>query len=574
MWKPLPDLLRPHWGSASEYRDLAPLALSVAIFVGLTLVFSANFFDLYYKDEVAYLVAAERYAAGDFANAPNSLWGPGISWLVALPIALGLEPILAARIVTHLLGFATLLAANRLATTFALSALHRLIFLTILAPFLFYFSSLGLCSETALIAVLTLEFSILFDRDFPNRRRAGLYCGILGGLAYFTKGFGLPFFLAQFTICCVLFWIAMPGTVQRGKIVRQYIGGVSIFAVMAAGWIAVLYGKYGEITPGITGQYNYQIVGPGKVDRPTSQMGFVGPPAGTRVSIREDPAYLYDVPSAVECCLSDWSPFASISAFKHQLGLIKLNLGRTIESLLRFSLLSPVILGAAILCLFAPFLPGKLARLMDGGGQPELAMSRNWKTRFHVAFLRDEQFQLTLVLFTIGIFSVPYISVFSDERLLWPLVPLLVLLAMVLAMRAATVLAPRYRFAARSALAIVSVSFLVLPAWKLASDSTYRQATAVAAHDLSAAGYTEVSFASNTDYGASMVLGYYLNSQYFGQPKPGMSELDILAELQRQNVDYYLVWEAGIGERNGMELVHVWSDFGRTLAVYRVSEVK
>jgi 4-amino-4-deoxy-L-arabinose transferase-like glycosyltransferase len=555
------------------------LLIAIALFLLLSFLFSWKFVDLYYKDEVAYLAAAERYAHGDFANAPNSLWGPGISWLVAIPIALGLNSVWSARLVTHLLGIATLFAAGRLATTLRLSPLNRAAYLLILVPYMVYFSTLGLCSEPALIAILTLEFSILFDGDLPARRHAGLLCGLLGGLAYYTKGFGLPFFLAQFTVCCALFWLAQSSAASRRQIVRQFVGGMSVFAVLVAAWVAVLYKKYGEVTPGITGKYNYQIVGPGKVDRPTTQMGFAGPPPGTTVSIWEDPAYLYREPGAVKCCLTDWSPFQSSAAFKHQLGLIKLNVGRTVKSLLRFSVLSPVVLAAALLFLLAPLLPATPRLLFGGDGEPGpietgpepgRAGVTAWLARIGRALLSPMRLQLTQILLTICIFVVPYMSVFSDERLLWPIVPLLVALATILSTQAMDLVPAGRRIFVLGGLGLVALSFIALPLKKLAADTTFRRVAADAAGQLTGAGLNSVNFASSGDYGSSMVLGYYLKSRYFGQPAPGQTGADILADLQRNKVGYYLVWDEPAKPIAGMTLSRSLVAAGRMLSVYRV----
>src|SRR3954454_13405613 len=96
--------LRPAWPRALN----SPLAFALLVYLALALFLLPNYMSFYYKDEIAYVAAAERYARGEFSTAPNSLWGPLISWLMAVALSFGATSIVAARMVGIIIGGATL----------------------------------------------------------------------------------------------------------------------------------------------------------------------------------------------------------------------------------------------------------------------------------------------------------------------------------------------------------------------------------------------------------------------------------------------------------------------------------
>ena len=474
---PKAEILRadPSDSAASDSVDIAksPFVIALALYLLLVLLRLPGNMSFYYKDEIAYVAAAERYASGDFRNAPNALWGPLISWLIAVPLALGATSIVAARSVMILVGVATLWCVQRLTKTLSLPAWMQFAFLLTLVPYLLYFTSAA-ADDLPLTAVLTLYFSIVFNPRYPEGRYAGAMCGLLGGFAYYAKGFALGFFLVHFTISSFLHWIAMREAGARKRIIRHFAAGMALFAALAAIWVAALYQKYGVATVGITGKYNYAIRGPEAKDRPALQIGFAAPPKSTTVSIWEDPAYYYDLPQARECCLKPWSPFDSRTAFKHQLLLFKLNLGRALMTFVSYSPFTlPVGFAALAFCL-APFWPTNRKAPPVLGWRQRLSFEAE-EVR---AALREKQRLLpTLMLFTILLYPIPYTLVFSDERFYWPALIVVIGLGLYL-LRA---FFQTYRTSKRGQLWTVGLfasSFLLFPAYRLSAGGSARAALA------------------------------------------------------------------------------------------------
>ena len=565
----LGDWLKPAGRRAWPAALKSPLVIALIAYVALALVLLPGYLSFYYKDEIAYVAAAERYARGEFATAPNSLWGPLISWLVALPLSLGLSSIVAARTVSILAGAGTLWSARRLGNTLQLRNGVQLVFLLTLVPYLVHYALFGVSDDLSLTALLVLYFSVIFDPRYPDRRYSGLLCGLLGGFAYYAKGFGLGFFLVHFAVCNAVHWIAHSEAETRKKVMRQFASGLALFAVLAALWVGALYQKYGTVSVGITGQYNHQIRAPDSQGRPTEFIGFVEPPKATTVSIWEDPAYLYDLPAARACCLKPWSAFSSATAFRHQLLLFRLNLGRTLMVFVAYSPLTLAVAFAALGYCFAPFWPAKRRKRGSPASQSARDSLDEALAKVRHALVEKRRLVPALMLLTIVIYPIPYTLVFSDERFFWPV--LIVVLG--LGFYLLQLFASEYAVSGRAKAWLIGVfaaSFLLFPAYKLTAGQKDRSSLASISRQLEGAHLSGTRFASNSDYGASMVVGYYLNAKYYGSAVPGMSDEEIADDLRRKGVQYYFVWGAPADPHPGMTLVRTMQADYRKLAVYRV----
>lgn len=61
-------------------------------------------------DGVNYAILAEEYSEGQIRNAVNAYWGPMISWLMAIPVAFGMQALTAYRIINIVVLFAIIVA--------------------------------------------------------------------------------------------------------------------------------------------------------------------------------------------------------------------------------------------------------------------------------------------------------------------------------------------------------------------------------------------------------------------------------------------------------------------------------
>jgi hypothetical protein len=546
----------------------SPLLLAVTAYLLSTLILLPSHMAFYYKDEVVYVAAAERYAAGDFAHAPNSLWGPLISWLMAVPLALGASAIVAARVVPILIGIVTLWAVRRLARTLSLSDGLQVVLLLTLVPYLLYFSIIGASDDLPLTLLLVVYFSIIFDPRYPGMRYTGAVCGLLGAFCYFAKGFGLGFFLIHFTMSSLLHWLANSEAKLRRHVIRHFGAGLLVFATLASLWVAALHQKYGVLTFGITGEYNHQIRGPDAKDRPALQIGFVAPPEGTTVSIWEDPAYYYDLPQARECCLKHWSAFDSGSAFKHQLLLFKLNLGRALMTFIGYSPFTLFVGFAGLAYCFAPFWPGNRRKKAPVGA--------GWRKRVsfeaeQLGYALDKKQRLTpmLMLFTLLLYPLPYTLVFSDERFYWPVL----IVVMAFGLYLLQIFFSTYGISRTGRgwlIGLFAASFLLFPTYRLTTGNKARAALASISQRVDHKQFAGAPIASQNDFGASMVVAYYAHAKYYGSAAPGMSDEAILQDLRRKGVQYYFVWDLPVIDRPGMTLSRVLKADFRSLAIYSI----
>jgi hypothetical protein len=465
---------------------------------------------IYYKDELSYLSAAARYAHGDLGGV-NSYWAPLLSWLLAPLLALGVSAATASDIVSVLCGLVALLGGRALIRTLGTTGWLATVCECTLAVICLYCAMRFLSADLLLAGILSWYFSIVFRRDYATHASAGYLSGMLGGLAYYAKTYAFFFFAAHFVLANVGHYL-WADAAARANVRRQLVRGLLVFGAMVAVWVGAMYAKYHVVTLGLTGKYNYAIVGPEAADRPILAIGFDGEPRPGNTSIWEDPADFYKVPSALACCLKDWSPLASAQTLKHQLRLVKANVAITLEQYQLFSSLSyAVILICVLLCL------------------PRVADAR-------------ANLPIVLALMTLVLYPAGYVLVYSEERYLWPmLILMLALTGYVLQVAFATPLFSQVRRRQLLA-AFVVLSFIKVPLSKLLPARDFGRNTSRFVASLQGVDLRGKRVASNADYGASDILAYYHSASYLGQKRPGISPAQTAAELKAARVDYYLVW--------------------------------
>jgi hypothetical protein len=560
------EVRRATWTSALA----APLTLALAAYVMFGLLLLPHYWSFYFKDEIAIVAPAERWARGDFVAATNAYWGPLASWLIAPFLWLGAPAILATRLVSLAVGAATLVAAKRLANAFELPHGLQFAFLLLLVPYLLYFAVPFLLGDVPMTCLLILYFAVIFDPLYGKRRMDGALCGLLGGCAYLAKVYALPFFLVHFTLCSIILYLARPDRAERLRVLRHLAAGLGVFAILALGWVAALHQKYGVITIGINGQYTYEIFGPESLGRPIFYIGFVRPPDLTAVSMLEDPSYYYALPEARACCLKKWSPLESAAAFKHQLRLIKRNAGVILGVFIDFSPVAPAVVAVALAFCLAPLLVARRREKGPPASAPRRSAVQGVRDAVSHVLGSITHLRIVLALTTLTVFTTLYALISVEERYLWPMLILIVALGMhllALAFRSDLFSKPIWQAMLTS---LFVLSFLPLPLQKLKPDSALRESTVLFGRQLEGLNLAGASFASNTDYGTAICVGYHVKAKYYGQPPPGMSDEDIAQDLQRKGVNYYFVWDTPAAPRPGMDLVRAFTAVHRTLAVYAV----
>src|SRR5581483_4129579 len=215
------------------------------LLAGTFIIAGCAFFPFYrYEltpDGISYVSIAWQYAAVYWKEAINSYWGPLYSWCLAVLLWLRIPALAGVRVLGLVLGLAVLFALRRFASGFAMDSTTPDLLFT---------------------AILLLYFGLILDPAYPGGGHSGAFCGILGGLAYLTKSYGLVFFVIHFTLMTVLYLLRRESVAKRSVIVRHYAAGLVVFCAISFCWIAVLHGKYGVWMTGTTGDFNVRLAGP------------------------------------------------------------------------------------------------------------------------------------------------------------------------------------------------------------------------------------------------------------------------------------------------------------------------
>ena len=303
-------------------------------------------------DAVAYAQIARHYAAGNWGLAVSGYWGPLVSWLAVPGILIGLEPILALRLVVGLSGVLFWISCSGLLRSVGLSRPAVACGEFLAALIIPAWVAQTLSPDLLLSASLLWAMRILFLTPLELWTTQAWHAGVACGIAYWSKGIGGP--LGAELMGVALFWriIEHAGPDFRsvwrersGRVVRSLAPGAACFLALALPWVLVLSLHYGHLTFSTSGRIAHAVVGPGSTDRyhPFART-FHTPEAG-RITSWEDPSrmnYQY------------WSPFENGENAKHQLGLIQENLRTVVVLLGGFELTGLSLIGiAGSLLLFA-----------------------------------------------------------------------------------------------------------------------------------------------------------------------------------------------------------------------------
>ena len=211
-------------------------------------------------DGISYLSLAERWLAGDVANAVNGYWAPLLSWVVAPFLAVGVPPLVAARLVLLLAAVAAQLALRRLAVAAGVSPRGRSVLLLAAVPLLVLMSSWGLYPDLLAVPLLLEAVHQLCRRQFARRTLPPVLAGLLAGLAFLAKAFVLPFAVALLGVACLLQLRA----VARPSATRVLAATglcLAVFGLVAGAWVAALSLKYGEVTVSTAADFNAELIG-------------------------------------------------------------------------------------------------------------------------------------------------------------------------------------------------------------------------------------------------------------------------------------------------------------------------
>lgn len=221
--------------------------LALAYVHGRLLTFQIN------PDGVAYLQVARYYARGDLALAVNSYWGPMLSWLLVPAVRLGIDAGVAVKVLLAALGVVFALgvgAHGRRLGGPSVGVASYVAGLFFALPMIL----LGITPDLVLASAITWYLYLAWPLVRGGRARQGLAAGVVGGLAYLTKSYAMPFVIAHLAMTAAWRYVLA----RRGR--AHTAGGPALFGalagflILAGPWVAIISIQDGAPTFGSSGK--------------------------------------------------------------------------------------------------------------------------------------------------------------------------------------------------------------------------------------------------------------------------------------------------------------------------------
>lgn len=259
-------------------------------------------------DGTAYVQQAEFFARGDFWEAASGYWSPLLPALSAPMIMAGLDSVVAFRIAQGIVGVGYVAAAIWATTKiFGLETRGQWIIGLITAITAATWSGALTTPDVALAFFLLLYFPFSASDELLTDWRHAAFAGVLGAIAFLAKSYAFPFFLAHFTFCVAVRWIADRQDVSFWRACASWGTGIALFAIVCGPWVGALSSKYGRFTFSNSGAFNHYQVGIEDFDwKVVWKMQAAG---DGRYNVWETPEKLDFV---------DWSPIESKENFMRQ----------------------------------------------------------------------------------------------------------------------------------------------------------------------------------------------------------------------------------------------------------------
>ena len=488
-------------------------------------------------DGMSYVNISKLYLIGDFTNAINGYWGPLYSWfLIPFLKIFGSTPdkaLYAAKILSLIIGFFTLIGIRLLSYNFEMDEKVRYSIMGTISLFILFIALDQIQPDLLLLCFLVYYLNIIFNNNYP-KKYDGLLCGLIGGFAFLTKAYALPFFLATFIIFNLLRYLkGIPQTKKR-SILKHLSLGLLIFFVICGVWAVIISEKYDKATLSTSGEYNFGFNSPYTNGHPTQNPGFIQPPYKYAISAWEDPSYLN---------VSWWNPFESINNFNYFLTKIGVNLSSLVGFINEFSYFTFIILFIYIL-----FIKGSVKELIS-------------------------KQSIYYPLITILILPIGYIITGLEIRYLWLIYVLLLLMGgYILNLVFKTTFLNK--IGKNILLIIFIISFIILPLNGLIINYDLDKQLYLDGNILENQHITG-NIASNgnlTDgyYSNTLKLSYFLGTSYYGFPQSNVTNNNLNADFNKYGIDYYFVWGTSNNQALLSKYQEVNNDNISNLRIYKI----
>jgi hypothetical protein len=478
---------------------------TAAALLGLVLLCIYPYYQYYIDpDGVAYLTVARRYATGDMASAINGYWSPLSCWLIALLLKAGCLPIPAAVIVNAIAAIGFLFISQSFFLKFNISTTTQWLLGFTLSLFLCFAVFWQLFADLWGDFFLLCALRVFLHPRFSSVPALWATAGALGALAYFSKAYALPFFLLS--AICVTYRI----TQQKPYLWLRMCGAIfSTLFVISIPWLWFLHNKYQDWTTGTAGALNlsWYLIG-----HPFFKPGvhLLLPP------VYPDSPYYWEDPWVVNGPAPHfWDSPHLFSLQLVRIGYNVMKLFTSLNELSSFAVLS-MLMATGVL----------------------------WSARVRKHVGEDLRLPaMCMLLFPLG-----YLLINFESRYLWYLLPLCMIL---LARALQSVAASEKKWLVAIMHAVVLVSFLIFPAWKM--KDMYREGQA----EYALSQYTKAhsisgSFTSNSLPGEEtqriVRYAWFSGNAYYSTVPTDSAWAALLPEMRAYHVRYYVHLQHGMDD--------------------------
>jgi len=495
--------------------------LCLIIYTIVAIILFPAFHYTFQTDTLQYLVIAQKYANGFFADAVNSYWSPLFSWLIAIVLKTGIESFTAIYLIQLTTGIAAIYGVFKLIGLRKKKQYSSWLIYLSLTTLIFSFAIL-VPTPDLLLATIGIWYMIYLSRInyLVERKYPTLIFGILGTLLYFAKAAGFFFFLLSYT--AYSFYVGNKDPLIRKAVIKQYIISLFTFLFLSSFWVAAISKKEKKILISSTLEYNFNIIGPAMnpyvfdlLHHPYENGKLVKPPDENSVSG-------WETPQKMET--ENWSPLANMENFIHYMKVIGRNL-ISIQSYY-FGLDAGTILLLGLFILFF--------------------INRNWIKKI----FSDNILPLTIAFSC----TIPYLFVLVMERHIWINNIVILMLAVSLfdfILRNYKLASAIFLFSFCGTILLVSIKELVY-----AKDNYSYIINDKAELSEYLAGNTASMITVNENgeenYTKSTVVNYVSKCKYYGMIRPTDGEANMENALRKNNINYLLVWDKSCAVPNAL----------------------
>lgn len=470
---------------------------ATGLYIALAAYFLREFRFAVNTDATSYISIAQKYCNGEFLAAVNAIWQPLFSWMIAPFICFGVEPLLSAKLVQIIGGMVILAACRSLSLRFAMRKVEHDILMITLVPVALQFTFFTLTPDLLLAGIMLLYFSVILDPGYPSGRFQPAVCGLLGGLAFLSKAYALPFFIVHFSAMSIFYGRQSNNWKES---VRRMTAGFAVFFLIIAAWSAALSLKYGRFTVNAAFGFNVSASLSGDWPIPVQFRRPVNPSA---VSVWEDPSMI-----SFEKPRLDMKTF-----FKKEAKKVWNNFLDALGIINRFS---PLAFVALIFALAASLMPGSMR----------------------------EKPSLVTLLASAAILVAGYLPVNLETRYIWASLILLVIISFILLSRLfrLTQLPVSQQHVL---LLLVCASFIAGPLLRMDNGKAKPGALLHQKSEILSSLGVKGRIASDSNWEDSLYLVFFLKAQYYGVQEPGLAYDELRAQLEALGIQYYFWWREG-----------------------------